>query len=361
MPHYQRRKEKNIPTNFSLIFKKMRTLIIDGNWNLKRNFFKRKDLKTSTGHLCGGLFGFLDSLKTIINKTLPDRVIVMWDGFQSGKLRYEIYPPYKASRNKDWERTDRAIATDGLNNPEDKERVEFLNQKIRLQNYLEELYIRQVEVDYIEADDLIAQYVLKSESDDEQIIIFSRDKDYLQLISGKVSVMTPDSSLCLNKFQYEQKYGHTLDNELLFKCFEGDNSDSIEGVKGITRNLLIKHFPTIASEKYLYSRLVQEATDAKSKKKLKFYDKIIEAESVLYRNAKLMNLRKPFLNQEAIDKVDIVKRGVLDDSREIGQAMSSFISDGMLPLVGEANLDYFFSAFYRIMTKEKEYASRMKI
>ena len=112
----------------------MRVLLIDGQWNLKRNFYKRRDLKTSTGHLCGGSFGFIDSLRAISQKVLPDRIVVMWDGFHSGKLRYEIYPPYKANRNKDWETTDKAIATDGLYNPKDLEKVEFLKQKIQIQN-----------------------------------------------------------------------------------------------------------------------------------------------------------------------------------------------------------------------------------
>lgn len=339
----------------------MRVLLIDGQWNLKRNFYKRRDLKTSTGHLCGGSFGFIDSLRAVSQKVLPDRIIVMWDGFHSGKLRYEIYPPYKANRNKDWETTDKAIATDGLYNPQDLERVEFLKQKIQIQNYLDELYIRQVEVDLIEADDLIAQYVLRSENDDEEIVIYSRDRDYLQLISDKVSVITSDSAFVINKQEYESKNGHTIENELLFKCFEGDSSDKIEGVKGINRETLIKYFPNIAKEKYLYSRLVEESIEAQKKKKLKIYDKIVEAQSILYRNAKLMNLRKPFLNEEAINKVDAIKHGTLGDDRSIENAVSLFIKDGMIGHLQDGNLEEFFSPFYRIMTKEIEYSKKMKI
>jgi DNA polymerase-1 len=339
----------------------MRVLLVDGQWNLKRNFKKRQDLKTSTGHLCGGSFGFLDSLKSTMNRVLPDRVVVMWDGFHSGKLRYDIYPPYKANRNKDWEKTQKAIATDGLYNPQDLERVEMLKQKIQVQNYLDELYIRQVEVDLIEADDLIAQYILRSESDDEEIIVYSRDKDYLQLISDKVSIMSSDSAFFINKKEYENKYGHSLDNELLFKCFEGDKSDKIEGVRGITRETLIKYFPNIKKEKYLYSRLVEESLEAQKKKKLKIYDKILESESILYRNAKLMNLKKPFLNDEAIKKVDAVKHGTLGEDRSVEKAVSLFIRDGMISHLQDGNLEDFFSPFYRIMTKEIEYTKEMKI
>lgn len=340
---------------------KIRTLLIDGQWNLKRNFYKRRDLKTSTGHLCGGSFGFIDSLRAVSQKVLPDRIVVMWDGFHSGKFRYEIYPPYKANRNKDWEKTDKAVATDGLYNPQDLERVEFLKQKIQIQNYLDELYIRQVEVDFIEADDLIAQYILRSENDDEEIIIYSRDKDYLQLISDKVSIVTSDSAFMLNKREYESKNGHTIDNELLFKCFEGDSSDKIEGVKGINRETLIKYFPNIAKEKYLYSRLVEESLEAKKTKKLKIYDKIIDAQNILYRNARLMNLKKPFLNEEAMSRVDAVKHGTLGEGRSIESAVSLFIKDGMIGHLQDGSLEEFFAPFYRIMTKEVEYSKGMKI
>lgn len=339
----------------------MKTLLVDGQWNLKRNFKKRQELKTSTGYLCGGSFGFIESLKTAMNRVQPDRVVVMWDGFHSGKLRYDIYPPYKANRNKDWEKTQKAIATDGLYNPQDLERVEMLKQKIQVQNYLDELYVRQAEVDLIEADDLIAQYILRSKSDDEEIIVFSRDKDYLQLISDKVSVMTSDSAFFVNKEEYESKYGHIIDNELLFKCFEGDKSDKIEGVKGITRETLIKYFPNIKKEKYLYSRLVEESLEAQKKKKLKIYDKVLESESILYRNARLMNLKKPFLNDEAINKVDAVKHGILGSDRSVEKAVSLFIRDGMISHLQNGSLEDFFSPFYRVMTKEIEYSKNMKI
>ncbi len=342
----------------------MKTLLIDGQWLFKRNFKSQPSLKSSNGNLCGGVTGFMLSLKTIINKVLPDRVVIAWDGFHSGKLRYDIYPQYKKSRGKNWDSEDRAIANEGTGSPEDMEKFEFMKQKILTQNILDEMFIRQIEVDYVEADDLIAQYVLRSEEDDEMIYIFSRDKDYLQLISDKVYIITSDSAWVFNRQEYESKYGHTLENELLFKCFEGDDGDDIGGVNGITRNTLIKYFPNIAKEKYLYSQLVEECYEAKKDKKTgkrKVYDKIIEAEHDLYRNAKLMNLKKPFLNSEAIKLVEIVKHGTLDETREIMSAISLFKKEGLMMYVGEEFSNEFFSPFYMLMSKEKEFSNKMKI
>lgn len=297
-----------------------------------------------------------------MERIVPDRVVVMWDGFNAGKLRYDIYKPYKENRKKDWEKTERAVITDGIGvTPEEKEKLEILKQKMQVRNLLDELFIRQAEIDFIEADDLIAHYVLKSENDDEQIFIYSRDRDYLQLISDKVFVISPDNALILGKKEYEEKYGNIIENELMFKCFEGDNSDCIKGIKGITRKTLLKYFPAIAKEQYTYSRLVEECYEAKKKKKLKTYDIIINAQQDLYRNAKLMNLKKPFINDEGKKAVDIVKHGMLGDDRDIAAGVSLLIEYGIMSFIGEQFIDVFLSPFYAIMLKEKEFTNNMKI
>ena len=166
----------------------MKTFLVDGNWSLKRNFHKRKEMQ-SNGHPCGGSFGFLDSLRAAINKVLPDRVIVMWDGFNSGMLRYEVYKPYKSNRKKDWEAEERAISTSGTESPEDKEKFELVLQKLDVNDFLNLFHIRHMDIKHIEADDLIAYYILNSQIPNEEIIIHSRDNDFNQLVSPKVSIL----------------------------------------------------------------------------------------------------------------------------------------------------------------------------
>ena len=347
-----------------------RTILIDGTWNLKRNYHPphRKSLTGANGKLCGGTFGFLDSTRSILNKTMPDRAIVAWDGFNAGKMRYNIYKPYKANRDKDFENETRVIATEGIGNADDADKFQLLSQKIDIQMYLDELYVRQLEVDYIEADDFIAYYVLGSKDPDEHIYIYSRDKDFHQLVSNNVSIITPDSLEIITINNFKEKFGYTVENALLFKCFEGDDSDKIEGVNGITSNTLLKHFPDSANEKYTYKRFVDESyainegrINGKPKKKpLGTLNKIIDAEHILYRNAKLMNLRRPFLNQEAVDLVDAIRVQPLDSDRSIETAMEMFAKDGMVRHVWDRNLQNFFGPFYNLKAKEKEYEESLK-
>jgi len=339
-----------------------KVLLVDGNWNLKRNFYKRKDLTCANGKLCGGTFGFLDSMRSVINKLMPDKVIVAWDGYHAGKMRYEIYKPYKANRDKNWEIEDRVIINEGVGSVEDEEKFQLLSQKIDTQTYLEELFIRQLECDYVEADDFIAYYILGNKKLNEHIYIFSRDKDFHQLISKNVSIITPDSFDIINIDNFKQKFGYTIENSLLFKCFEGDSSDNIEGVKGVTTNTLLKYFPNSSNERYTYNRIVEESykineerIKGKPKKKpLDTLNRIIDSEHILYRNAKLMNLKKPLLTKEGVEIVDSIRNEELDLDRSIESAMNMFAKDGMVEHVWNRDLQSFFAPFYRLIIKEKE-------
>ena len=343
---------------------KMKTILVDGNWNLKRNF-KRSIILDAYGNNCGGTLGFVKSLRTAINRVLPDRIVVAWDGHRSGILRHSIYPPYKANRNKDWDNEERIYSGD-FKSFEDKEKYDFLIQKINTQNILEELFVRQMEVDLIEADDLIAGYVQLSEWEqrDEHIVLFSRDKDFKQFISDRVSVMTPDSVTMITPKNFKEKNGYILENELLVRCFEGDVSDSIEGVKGITVNQLSKYFPDFCDRKYTYQDLFNRAMYMinEEKNKSKTLQKIVDSKNVLYRNAQLMNLKKPFLNDQALEEIRRVTHLPMDDDRSIKRLIQTFMLDGYIDLIKQDGIDIgsFFSPFYRIMSKELDFKKSLK-
>jgi len=339
---------------------KIKVLLVDGNWNLKRNF-KKLHLLDANKESCGGSYGFMKSLSSAINKVMPDRVIVAWDGIKAGKYRYEIYNQYKANRKKDWEE-DESVYIEKELTPDDLEKKDFLTQKKRTSKILDMMYIRQLESKYVEADDLIAGYILQSEKEqrDEEIIIFSRDKDFKQMISDRVSIFSPDSIGLITKKNFREKNGYTLENELLFRCFEGDKSDCIQGVNGIAVNTLKKYFPDVADRKYSYQELSDKCNYFinEEKSKLKVFEKIIESKSILYRNAVLMNLRKPFLDDKANEDLKKISNHFIDE-RDIKGAIDILTKEYIFLLKqDEVDLSYFFSPFYRIMNKELEYKNK---
>ena len=339
----------------------MKTLLIDGDWNLKRNFKKRSDLY-SRGEHCGGSYGALESIRSIVNRMLPDRVIVFWDGIMSGKLRKDYYPPYKENRNKSWDEETYYFSLEEIDEIK-QEKHNILQQKIKVKNYLEELFIRQVEVDYIEADDLIAFYVLKK-LNSEHVFIFSSDKDFYQLIQRGVSVIRPSDGLIIGIDNFKNLFGYTILNSLFLRCFEGDKSDNIDGIRGVTLNQLKKFFPKFLEEKYTLDKIIEEATALYEQKKYKVLESIINCRKTMERNRTLMNLKRPFVTEEAKREVmDVSNYPIVDpdnpNERSIQNAMRMLVGDGFKRFLIDEDINFFFRPFYRLMTKEKEYTKSL--
>tara|TARA_R110000868_G_scaffold17137_6_gene75675 strand:+ start:8854 stop:9897 length:1044 start_codon:yes stop_codon:yes gene_type:complete len=339
----------------------LKSLLVDGNWNLKRNFMKRQDL-FSKGEHCGGSFGFLDSLRSIVDKTMPDRVVVLWDGIMSGKFRKDIYPLYKANRDKSWDEESYCFTQDEVDE-ESKRKYSQLKQKINVKNYLEELCVRQVEVEYVEADDLLALYV-KNKNKDENIIIFSSDKDFHQLIGEDVSVIRPSDGKLITIDNFKDVFGYTHENALFFKCLEGDDSDNIKGLKGVGLKKMKTYFPRFFEEKYTLDMLISEAEEKIKDKPLKIYESIINSRKILELNRKLINLKSPIVNQKAIDDVNeildcLIVMPDISSERGIKNAMDMVVRDGFSMHMFNNDLSLFFRPFYRIVSKEKEYSSEV--
>ena len=147
--------------------KKSNILLVDGNALFKRGFIGSKDEYNSEGHHIGGLYQFITVLRKVMLEDLYHKVFVFWDGPYSGKLRYEVYKDYKIGRGKDYENGTMPID------------LEELSQKRRIKQYLEELFIRQLEDEIVESDDFIA-YICNNKKANETITIITSDRDLCQ-------------------------------------------------------------------------------------------------------------------------------------------------------------------------------------
>ena len=94
---------KIIQENHSEILKTpiTKTLIVDGGSVLYSSF---ADDKINTGGIhYGAIFQFLLQVRMQLTKREFDRIFVTFDDEFSGKLRYNLYHPYKANRDKHYE------------------------------------------------------------------------------------------------------------------------------------------------------------------------------------------------------------------------------------------------------------------
>ncbi|GAG66140.1 unnamed protein product, partial [marine sediment metagenome] len=207
---------------------KTRTLLVDSSNLLKRSYHGAKDTSTSAfGHI-GGLYSFLTTTRKLIKEHKINKVVLVWDGEGGGIYRYRIDSAYKANRKtKEWHKRIEMTAAE-LRREKAKE-DSILKQRKRIQAYAEELFLRQIEVDDMEADDIIAEYCLKH-NNIEEIFLYSNDRDFAQLLDLNITIIFPDKDVPVTKTNYIMHFNHHYTNALAIKIIEGDDADNIVGV-----------------------------------------------------------------------------------------------------------------------------------
>ena len=268
-------------------------LLVDG-----LNFFTRHFVVNPTmsgqGHHIGGTVGMLKGLRLLIENLSPKRVVVVWEGGGSPRRR-AIYPDYKSGRRPQ-----------KLNRYYDDIPDTFQNRDYQIALTIEALNhvpVQQLYVADCEADDIIA-YVSKYLFKEEKIVVVSSDKDLYQLINERVVQYSPGQKKIINTRSVKEKFGVYPENMTVVRCFTGDSSDGLIGVKGAGFKTMVKRFPVLAEkDTVLVEDILQQAKETAPQTKVKVYKNIVEEMDIVRRNWKLMFLDIKNLSADQIQKV----------------------------------------------------------
>jgi DNA polymerase-1 len=327
----------------------VKTLIIDGENLFIIGYHGVKDLFNKNEHI-GGIYHFVNTIRKHLEESNYDKVIVCWDSESNTSVRKELYPGYKAQRRNDMG---------------EEQYESYLHQRQRVKQYLEEVFVRQVEVKNNEADDLIGQYC--KIAIDENITIFSADKDLTQLISERVQIYSPikreyykfGDKISLNKVEFPHQ------NVLLTKVFVGDKSDNICGIEGLGEKTLVKLFPHLQEKSCTITEILENARVIGQEEKVpKIVGKILTGQSKngilgeeFYKtNLKIVDLGNPLVTDEAREIVEQVYKDTIDPTdRGYKNLMKMMLEDGLfkyLPKDDNAWVE-FLRPFLKLTRKEK--------
>jgi len=288
--------------------KNSRVLIIDGLNTFIRCWSSIPTMNDDGDHV-GGVTGALKSIGYAIRQTQPSRVVVVFDGKGGSQRRKKAFGGYKAQRDKNKLRVNRAYAD--LMNDED-ERESMKRQFVWLNEMLYGLPITTMIYDGVEADDVMAYITTQILKEDEQAVIMSTDKDFLQLVNDTTIVWSPTKKKMYNTSLVKEEYGIESKNLLLYRVLDGDKSDNIPGVYGCGIKTLVKRFPEITGDEKLSVDDLFDLCETKieeTKGKIKIYKDILKSKRQILLNEDLMQL----------DDVDIsgqIKMKVLDRFNE---------------------------------------------
>ena len=266
-----------------------RVLIIDGMNKFIRSFAAIPTMDENGNHI-GGVTGFLKSVGYVIRKFKPSRVYVIFDGKGGSKRRREIYPDYKSGR-KPLTRLNRTYDMTTEQDEQDLMRYEL----VIVAKALMKLPITTITLDHVEADDIISYIAQHTVENGGESIIYSTDKDFLQLVGDGIKVWNPVRKKTYIPETVLEDYSIHPNNFLLYRALTGDTSDNLPGIKGLGMKTLLKFMPGFATEQYL--TLGDVMTTAKNpKRKLKVTSKIVDEQESIKRNIKLMSLRSVMIS-----------------------------------------------------------------
>jgi DNA polymerase-1 len=192
-------------------------LIVDGHAVIHRAYHSIPML-TSGGQPVNALYGFYSMLLSAIYQLKPKYLIVCLDS-PGPTFRQSEFVGYRAKRK----------AAD----------QDLISQLPLLQSTLEESKIKTFSLGGYEADDLIGTVSRQAAKKKfiDQVVIITGDKDLMQLVSPKTSLLMPIRGLSETKIfkspDVFEKLGVKPKQVIDLKALMGDMSDNYPGVSGI--------------------------------------------------------------------------------------------------------------------------------
>ena len=187
-------------------------VLVDGSSYLYRAFHALPPLSGPQGQPTGVVYGVVNMLKKLLADKQPDYFAVVFDA--KGKtFRHQIYPEYKANRPP---------------MPEDLSR-----QIPPLFELVEALGYPMIQIEGVEADDVIGTMTKEAKSRRMEVLISTGDKDLTQLVGDGVTLLNTMKNEYLDAGGVMKKMGVEPAQVVDYLTLTGDKSDNVPGVPGV--------------------------------------------------------------------------------------------------------------------------------
>lgn len=176
-------------------------------------------LTTAAGMPTGALYVYAQMLLRLFLDEKPERICVVFDA-PGPTFRDDLDDGYKAHRSE---------APDDL-------KVQFPY----FRPLTEALSWPVLAVPGVEADDVIATLAARARERDWEVVIYSGDKDLMQLVGDGVVVIDAMRNITYDRARVEEKFGVPPERLGEFLALVGDTSDNVPGVAGVGQKTAAK-------------------------------------------------------------------------------------------------------------------------
>ncbi len=208
--------------------------------------FIGRPLINSKGLNTSAIYGFTLTLLKILEEEEPEHIAVVFDPAEGGTFRDTLFEDYKAHREP---------------MPEDlRAAIPYIKEIVRA------FRIPVLEVPGVEADDVIGTLVKRAGEEGVEVVIVSPDKDFLQLLNERVTILKPASRgeefERITGRDFREKFGVEPRQFIDILALVGDASDNVPGVPGIG----IKTAPRLIQQYGSVENLLEHAEEIPQKR-----------------------------------------------------------------------------------------------
>ena len=189
--------------------KKPTLYLVDGSSYLYRAFHALPNLTNSHGEPTGALLGVANMLKRLLNEEDPQHIAVVFDA-KGPTFRHEMFPEYKANRPP--------------------MPAELRQQVEAILDFTGLLGLPLLQVEGVEADDVIGTLARLAEEQGMDCVISTGDKDMAQLVTANTTLTNTMTNSDMDRDGVVAKFDVTPEQIIDFLALTGDKSDNIPGV-----------------------------------------------------------------------------------------------------------------------------------
>lgn len=277
--------------------------LVDGNSYAYRSFYGMPPLSTRSGRPTQAVMGFSLFLLKLLKEHPHDAVVVAFDP-KGRTFRHEVFEKYKAHRKP---------------MPDDLvSQIPLIHEVTRL------LGVPSFAIKGFEADDVIATIAARTVRAGGRVVVYSGDKDILQLVGPRVTVAIPrHEDEPMDSAAVKEKWGVPPERMTDLLALMGDASDNLPGVMGVGEKTAARLVDRFGPVERLYERLDEAGTP-------KLREKLAAAQAQVLATRELARLRTDVPVGEELERRPPDQGGLraLFEELEFHRLMSSLPGEG---------------------------------
>ncbi len=192
---------------------KNKIILIDGTNYLYRAFYALENMPN------GAVYGITNMLKSLLKEYQPVYAAIVFDA-KGSNFRHSLFPEYKANRAKTPDELSAQI-------PHVHEIVQALGFPLLMETG-------------VEADDVIGTLALQAQAAGMEVLIFTGDKDFAQLVCSEITIVDTMKKTNFDVSAVIEKFGVAPELIVDYLSLVGDKVDNIPGVNKVGPKTAVK-------------------------------------------------------------------------------------------------------------------------